>query len=414
MRTTEIISRNEFDKSYLLVDRFVQEDTYIFKMLTQNRIPGIPECKIRYLDENIFLAYDVTGKKPLERSFSDKKMCFSDITELFYGIRKIMHSANDYLLDREGFLLQPKYMFTDLETGELSCLYYLPMDIDKPQEKYRSFADFLLDRIDHKDEHAVNIAYHFYKISKEEYFSFDSFIGFMEKESLLVQVENQKKERERKEESKEVDKNELIIEEDFCEKDEEVSSNCGKLLIVAGVIVVGIGLIAGYWSIPVLQEYPLYSLIPGVTLIIVAAILLVRYLVVWYQGKRETMYEEPEGPVRIEDYFEDAADDVTVFFDQDEYLTLKWKEGHFSKEYVLEEFPVTVGKMQSSVQMVIDDASVSRLHARFRKQGSAIYLQDLDSTNGTYVNEKQLAIGEENIIKRGDEIQFGKIIVNVV
>ena len=48
-----------------------------------------------------------------------------------------------------------------------------------------------------------------------------------------------------------------------------------------------------------------------------AAILLVRYLVVWYQGKRETMYEEPEGPVRIEDYFEDAADDVTVFFDQD-------------------------------------------------------------------------------------------------
>lgn len=414
MSATKIISRNEFDKSYLLVDRFVQEDTYIFKMLTQNNIPGIPECKIRYLDENIFLAYDVTGKKPLERSFSDRKMCFLDLSELFYSIRKIMHCANDYLLDREGFLLQPKYMFTDLETGELSCLYYLSTDIDKSEERYRPFADFLLDRIDHKDEHAVNIAYHFYKISKEEYFSFDSFIGFMEKESLLVQVENQKKEREIKEESNVVDKKEIIVEEEFYEKDKGDSSNCERLLIAAGVLVVGIGLIAGYWYIPFLQGYPLYTLAPGVTLIIVAAILSVRYFAAWYQGKRETIYEEPEKPVRVEDYFEDAADDVTVFFDQDEYLTLKWKEGHFSKEYVLEEFPVTVGKMQSSVQMVIEDASVSRLHARFRKQGNTIYLQDLDSTNGTYVNEKKLSIGEESIIKRGDEIQFGKIIVNVV
>ena len=93
----------------------------------------------------------------------------------------------------------------------------------------------------------------------------------------------------------------------------------------------------------------------------------------------------------------------------DEALNIKW-----SKEFILEDFPVTVGKMQSSVQMVIEDVSVSRLHARFRKQGNTIYLQDLDSTNGTYVNEKQLSAGEERIIKRGDEIQFGKIIVNVV
>lgn len=80
----------------------------------------------------------------------------------------------------------------------------------------------------------------------------------------------------------------------------------------------------------------------------------------------------------------------------------------------MEEFPVTVGKMKNSVQAVIEDSSVSRLHARFRKQGKLVYLQDLDSTNGTYVNERHLLPGEEIIIKRGDEIQFGKIIVNVV
>lgn len=411
---TEIISRNEFDKSYLLIEKLGQSDTYIYKMLTQNSIPGIPECKIRYLDEKIFLAYDVTGKKTLERSFSDRKMCFSDLTELFYGIRKIMHCANDYLLDREGFLLQPKYMFTDLGTGELSCLYYLPKDIGKKEEKYRPFADFILDKVDHKDEHAVNIAYHFYKISKEEYFSFDSFIGFMEKESLLVQIQNQKKEQELKDESIVIDKDEIIATEDIFEKEKGESNHCGKWLMVAVVFMIGVGLLVGYWCIPSLQDYPLYMLVPGVTLIIVAVILLVRKFMTWYQEKRETIYEEPKDPVRVEDYFEDVADEVTVFFDQDEYLTLKWKEDYFSKEFILEEFPVTVGKIQSKVKMVIEDASISRLHARFRKQGNTIYLQDLDSTNGTYVNKKKLFIGEESIIKRGDEIQFGKIIVNVV
>ena len=166
---TEIISRNEFDKSYLLIQKEIPENNYIFNMLTKNNIPGIPECKIRYLDDNTFFAYDVTGKKTLVKMYADRKMVFEDLAELFYGIRKIMHCANEYLLDRSGFLLQPKYMFTDLETGELSCLYYFREDNTEKEERYRALADFLLDKIDHKDEHAVNITYHFYKISKEEF-----------------------------------------------------------------------------------------------------------------------------------------------------------------------------------------------------------------------------------------------------
>lgn len=411
---TEIISRNEFDKSYLLIQKEIPENNYIFNMLTKNNIPGIPECKIRYLDDNTFFAYDVTGKKTLVKMYADRKMVFEDLTELFYGIRKIMHCANEYLLDRSGFLLQPKYMFTDLETGELSCLYYFREDNTEKEERYRALADFLLDKIDHKDEHAVNIAYHFYKISKEEYFSFESFIGFMEKECLLVQEENKKKEQRTEITSLVPASNEIMTEVEPPVSEKRKGIVFGKIWIISGLLFVGIGLNVTYFMMPIFQEYMVYILVPGITICIVAAIITVQSIIEWYKGKEADMYEEPAEPVRIEDYFEDVGDDVTVFFDQDEYLTLKWKEGHFSKEYILEEFPVTVGKMQSSVQMIIEDTSVSRLHARFRKQGSKVYLQDLDSTNGTYVNKNQLSVGEERIIKRGDEIQFGKIIVNVV
>lgn len=410
----EILSRNEFDKSYLLVKKEIPENNYIFNMLTQNSIPGILECKIRYVDENVYFAYDITGKKNMEKTYADRKMVFEDLTELFYGIRKIMHCANEYLLDRNGFLIQPRYMFADLETGELSCLYYMQEDNLPGEERYRAFADFLLDKIDHKDEHAVNIAYHFYKLSKEEFFSFESFIGFMEKECLMVQEENRKKEQRTEKRSQARAENEIIMEESFLEIEKKKENTHGKACFIIVLFLAGIGLTAGYFTISFLQEYMVYTFVPGLTICIVAVIMAVRSIMGWYKEKKTEMYEEPVEPVRVEDYFEDVADDVTVFFDQDEYLTLKWKEGHFSKEYILEEFPVTVGKMQRSVQVVIEDISVSRLHARFRKQGSTVYLQDLDSTNGTYVNEKQLFVGEERIIKRGDEIQFGKIIVNVV
>ncbi len=397
-----------------MVKKEVPDNNYIFNMLTQNMVPGILECKIRYMDDDIYFAYDITGKKTLEKMYADKKMGFKDLTELFYGIRKIMHCANEYLLDRSGFLLQPRYMFTDLEGEELSCMYYIQKKDMPSEERYRALADFLLDKIDHKDEHAVNIAYHFYKLSKEEFFSFESFIGFMEKECLLEQEENRKKEQKTEKDFQIKEEDEIMQEDSFAESDNKKKNVFLKAWLIMGLFVAGSGLIAGFFFMPFLREYMIYTLVPGITINIVAVITTVQSIAGWYKKKKAEMYEEPKEPVRIEDYFEDVADEVTVFFDQDEYLTLKWKEGHFSKEYILEEFPVTVGKMHRSAQMVMEDTSVSRLHARFRKQGNTVYLQDLDSTNGTYVNNKQLSVGEERIIRRGDEIQFGKIIVNVV
>ncbi len=414
MRKTEVISRNEFDKSFLLVEKDDSKENYIFKMLTQNNIEGIPECKERFFDEKTYLAYDVTAKKTLERAYTDCKMNFDDLKELFYGISNIMHSAKEYLLDREGFLLQPQYMFLDLETEKLSCLYYPKQEPDRAEERYRPLSDFLLDKIDHKDEHAVTIAYHFYKISKEEYFSFDSFIGFLEKECLLVQSESKKKEAIRKEEPEERCRGDIFAEEEVLANENANMEKPRKWRMAAGFLLIGTGLTAGYCLVPFLKEYAVYILVPGITMMVVGVALFVHIVIAWYKEKAMDMYQEPEEPVRIEDYFQDMEEDVTVFFDQNEYLTLKWKEGHFSKEYTLEDFPVTVGKMKEGVQVVIEDRSISRLHARFRKQGNTIYLQDLDSTNGTYVKEKRLFTGEEIIIKRGDEIQFGKIIVNVV
>ncbi len=77
----------------------------------------------------------------------------------------------------------------------------------------------------------------------------------------------------------------------------------------------------------------------------------------------------------------------------------------------LKDFPFTVGQMAGYADYLLEDSSVSRLHARFsggEKEGT-VYMTDLNSLNGTYVNGIRLEPNESIGIHPGDEIHIGKI-----
>ena len=52
----------------------------------------------------------------------------------------------------------------------------------------------------------------------------------------------------------------------------------------------------------------------------------------------------------------------------------------------IEKFPFLVGKRKEDVDFPISDYSASRVHARFIEKEDGIYLEDLNSTNGTFKN----------------------------
>ena len=55
------------------------------------------------------------------------------------------------------------------------------------------------------------------------------------------------------------------------------------------------------------------------------------------------------------------------------------------------------------------DAKVSRRHARIVRNNGAYYIEDLGSTNGTYVNRgRRLLPGNAQLLKDGDEVIVGK------
>lgn len=56
-----------------------------------------------------------------------------------------------------------------------------------------------------------------------------------------------------------------------------------------------------------------------------------------------------------------------------------------------------------------DGKYVSHRHAQIVKMNGKFYLEDLGSSNHTYVNDIKLAQGQAEPLKEGDKVRFGKI-----
>ncbi|WP_338016957.1 FHA domain-containing protein [Myxacorys almedinensis] len=55
-----------------------------------------------------------------------------------------------------------------------------------------------------------------------------------------------------------------------------------------------------------------------------------------------------------------------------------------------------------------DSEIVSRIHADIRAEGDAYYIEDVGSSNGTYINNVPLPMGDRHRLRAGDRISLGK------
>ncbi len=59
-----------------------------------------------------------------------------------------------------------------------------------------------------------------------------------------------------------------------------------------------------------------------------------------------------------------------------------------------------------------EEGGVSRRHARIFVQDNQIFIEDLNSTNYTYVNQQMLVPEQPHPLNDGDEIQLGRVKLN--
>jgi pSer/pThr/pTyr-binding forkhead associated (FHA) protein len=67
--------------------------------------------------------------------------------------------------------------------------------------------------------------------------------------------------------------------------------------------------------------------------------------------------------------------------------------------------PLTLAGRHPDSDVFLDDVTVSRRHAEFRREHGQFRVVDIGSLNGTYVNGEPV---ESAVLANGDEIQIGK------
>ncbi len=455
------VYKRELSHSYLVIHDVPQEKVngYQYRMIVRNKIAGLLPCSERFLEGKTCLYYDISSRQSLVQVYESTEMNYEQIRQVIENLTQIQGALTDYLLRESGLVLEPEYIYMDMETEQLYFLYY-PVLAQEPEEGnlYLSLAEFFLEHVNHGEEQAVSTAYQFYKMSKLENFTIESFRAMIEKGKTeeTAYVKTSPNELLFREEEGIYEYRlrpglagaPYIFEEEeteeLSEEKENDSKNGGKrprgalirLILSAGILICAC---VSFWYVQPSGR----SRYMGVGLMILSGLLVLWTFSIFInsvrpkkktasdkgekgvssqkleRGKRhelwdsdpfpgETKENEISGPtVFIGSGYQSVTENPKEEIRRNPRLCM-WSEGK-EVEYPLDSMPALVGKLKSRVQILLPDASISRIHARFVEKEGYVALIDMNSTNGTYVNEVRLEQEEVVRLEDGDEIRFGNV-----
>jgi pSer/pThr/pTyr-binding forkhead associated (FHA) protein len=85
-------------------------------------------------------------------------------------------------------------------------------------------------------------------------------------------------------------------------------------------------------------------------------------------------------------------------------LVIRSGGGRAGESFAVESDRMTIGRSPDA-GVFLDDVTVSRNHALLVRRRDGLYIDDLGSLNGTYVNRRRI---ESHKLQNGDELQVGK------
>jgi pSer/pThr/pTyr-binding forkhead associated (FHA) protein len=85
-------------------------------------------------------------------------------------------------------------------------------------------------------------------------------------------------------------------------------------------------------------------------------------------------------------------------------LVIRSGGGRSGESFAIEGDRMTIGRSPDA-SVFLDDVTVSRNHALLVRRRDGLYIDDLGSLNGTYVNRRRI---ESHRLQNGDELQVGK------
>ena len=140
--------------------------TYQTRILLENQMPGLLPCKHQKIDGKEHFYYEITGCQTLYHLFENRKFSRKNLETLFLAVVRMMESLDQYLMSRDCLLLNPAYIYQNLDTEDYLFMWF-PLGEECADKEFQNLTEYILPRIDHQDEAAVTMGYSVYKEAVE-------------------------------------------------------------------------------------------------------------------------------------------------------------------------------------------------------------------------------------------------------
>ena len=166
--------RKELDRVYLvLAEGQIDEEEYVLQMAMRGRLPGILPLSVFAKDGKKSLRADVTACTSITSRFSLVALTGSDVRKVLSSVRDTASKMPSLLMSVRDLYLDPECIFLG-PGGDEVLLCYVPHISDTEPDSVRLLSEFLLKKLDHSDQVAMQLAYPLYdQISADSYDLFE-------------------------------------------------------------------------------------------------------------------------------------------------------------------------------------------------------------------------------------------------
>lgn len=364
MLRTEYIRSLNCNYERILLDRKPEEKRYQYCILSRGGMKGLLPCSLRYINGLAYLYYDISSRQSMAKCYETKSIDRVWLKDFAWGMKRVRMELERFLLDYSNLVWNPEQVFQELE-GNFFSFMYIPYY--EGECSFGSFVEFLVEHIDYNDEQLVECVYHIYEQYEKG--------GEVYLQSQLFEDLGKLDEPASKSEQKTEADNVSGVETEEVPEEEQNDHTAEQRKGILGI----------------------------------------------FDSRRKKNREQRETYKQSQHQaMNGCAVAEETNYDGEEYgqtVYMEIEEGRERGLYYpdgrllinLGRAVMTVGKKKEEADVVLEDSSISRIHARIIKEKELYYLEDLNSTNGTFKNGLRLQPYEKRCLEEGDDIRCGRI-----
>ena len=416
----------------------VGEVDYIVGMFAHNDIPAFVPVSFKSLNLENYFCYNMNGLIPINQSFEMNKLTADRIEAFLRSIIKAAKSMEEFLLPFDRLITDEAYIYESLgKKDEFHWIY----GIESGSCTFTRLFERLLDRVDYKDDSAVKMIYSLYQAAKES----EGMQGVSTGGSLqrirekaeeilsaphmsldmrareLIRAENERNSIKRlngietgtgdKTCSKEIEAADSMARRYRAEAESKKSRS--QRVDIEDTPKAKLSLFKQRQNEEKSDKTMFVkSKLKKVWDYLNADIGSKPEKLVDLQavGENEISYnvrEVKQPKIEASDNADEATTLLTGAMISNGIYCLKPEDTN-EDNILLTEFPFFIGKSGDKTHHTIEDSTVSRFHARIDREEEELWLTDLNSTNGTFLNGIRLMPFGRMRVNKGDSIVISR------